>query len=182
MTQAAAEAGAAPLGAPAGDILRRLHTQWQVEQFLTRQAEILDGRRWAEWLELFAPDGHYWMPADPSQTSGEGVPSIFYEDRWLMRTRVKRLEHPRAWSQSPPNRTSHVVGNVVVERDDPVGGEVVARAKFHVVEFRLDSQRHFAGSYRHHLVRSGDGFLIRLQRVDIVNHDGPFDYVLQFWI
>lgn len=163
-------------------LLARLETQWQVEQFLTRQAEVLDQRRWADWLALFTSDGHYWMPADPGQTGGEGVPSIFYEDRWLMRTRVKRLEHPRAWSQTPRNRTSHVVGNVVVESDDPATGEVVARSKFHVVEFRLDAQRYFAGSYRHHLVRTADGFRIRLQRVDIVNYDGPFDYVLQFWI
>lgn len=164
------------------DLLARLETHWAVEQFLTRQAEILDQRRWADWLDLFTPDGHYWMPADPAHESGEGVPSIFYEDLWLMRTRMKRLDHPRAWSQSPANRTSHVVGNVVVERDDPATGEVVARSKFHVVEFRLDTQRYFAGSYRHHLVRDGDGFRIRLQRVDIVNFDGPFDYVLQFWI
>ena len=71
---------------------------------------------------------------------------------------------------------------MVIERDDPKTGEVVARSKFHVVEFRLDAQRYFAGSYRHHLVRSPDGFRIRLQRVDIVNYDGPFEYVLQFWI
>lgn len=182
MTQAAAEAGPLPFDAPASDTLRRLETQWAVEQFLTRQAEILDQRRWADWLELFTPDGRYWMPADPAHESGDGVPSIFYEDRWLMRTRMKRLEHPRAWSQSPRNRTSHVVGNVVVERDDPATGELVARSKFHVVEFRLDAQRYFAGSYRHHLVRGPQGFRIRLQRVDIVNYDGPFEYVLQFWI
>ena len=57
-------------------LLARLETQWQVEQFLTRQAEVLDERRWADWMELFTSDGHYWMPADPSQTTGEGVPRM----------------------------------------------------------------------------------------------------------
>lgn len=157
-----------------------LETQFAVEQYLYRQAEILDRRDWAEFLALFTRDGHYWMPADPEQTTGEGVPSIFYEDHYMMRIRRKRLEHPRAWSQDSPNRLSHVVSNVIIESDD--GEEIIARSKFHVVELRMDEQRYFAGSYRHHLVREGGDFKIRLQRVDILNYDAPFDYVLQFWI
>jgi benzoate/toluate 1,2-dioxygenase beta subunit len=158
----------------------RLALQHDVEQFLYRQAEILDERRWDDWLALFTKDGRYWMPAQPHHTSGEGVPSIFYEDHYMMRTRVKRLSHPRAWSQVQPNRLSHVVGNIVVEEADD--SQVVVRSKFHVVELRLDEQRYFAGRYRHHLVRAGDGFRIRLQRVDLLNYDAPFDYVLQYWL
>ena len=59
-------------------------TQRAVEQFLYRQAEILDDRRWDEWLDLFAEDGRYWMPATETQTTGDGVPNIFYEDCNLM--------------------------------------------------------------------------------------------------
>ena len=75
-------------------------TQRAVEQFLYRQAEILDRRQWADFIELFADDGIYWAPASPEQTTGEGVPSIFYEDRNLMRVRMKRVTHPHAWSRS----------------------------------------------------------------------------------
>lgn len=159
-----------------------LETQRAVEQFLYLQAEILDDRRWQDWLALFTKDGTYWMPADPAHDDPDGMPSIFYEDIYLMQTRVRRLEHPRAWSQSPKNRTSHVVSNVIVEDEDGGSGVIRARSKFHVVEYRLDDMRYFAGSYRHELQATPDGLRIRRQRVDIVNVDGPFDYVLQFWI
>jgi len=159
-----------------------LETQHAVEQFLYHQAETLDNTDWEAWLALFTEDGTYWMPAKPEDTDPDGIPSIFYEDRYLMRTRVRRLLHPRAWSQSPKNSTSHVVSNVIVELDDPKSGVVKARSKFHVVEFRLDDTRYFAGTYRHELTRSPDGFRIRRQRVDIVNAEGLFDYVLQYWI
>ena len=56
-------------------------TQVAAEQFLYRQAEILDEQRWDDWLGLFAKDGHYWMPAEANQTDGEGVPNIFWEDK-----------------------------------------------------------------------------------------------------
>ena len=37
----------------------RAETQRAVEQFLYRQADILDDRRWDDWLGLFTEDGHY---------------------------------------------------------------------------------------------------------------------------
>ena len=157
-------------------------TQRAVEQFLYRQADILDQRRWDEWLELFTKDGRYWMPADEEHTTGDGVPTIFYEDQFLMDMRIQRLNHPRAHSQRPKNKTSHVVSNVVIVDDDDKTGEVIARSKFFVAEYRNDEMRYFAGSYRHHLVRVDDGLKIKLQRVDLVNAEGPFEYVLQFWL
>ncbi len=157
-------------------------SQRAVEQFLYWQAEILDERRWDEWLALFTADGRYWMPANEEQTTGDGVPNIFYEDLDLMKVRIGRLGHPRAWSQQPPNRTSHIVSNVVIEREDAKTGDVVVRSKFHVAEFRLDVLRHFLGRYRHHLRRTPSGYKIALQRVDLVNAEGPYEYVLQYWL
>jgi benzoate/toluate 1,2-dioxygenase subunit beta len=173
-----AAAGRAPAKAPAngGD------TQREVEQLLYRQADLLDRRQWADFIELFTPDGVYWMPADPEQTTGDGVPSIFYEDRDLMRVRMKRVTHPHAWSQAPDWGTNHVVSNVMIEREDARTGEVVARSRFHMMEFRRDATRHFAGSYVHHLRHDGKGWRIRLQRVDMVNGQGAYDYVLQIWV
>ena len=152
----------------------------EVEQFLYRQAELLDERRWDDFIELFATDGLYWMPAAPEQTTGEGVPSIFYEDRNLMTVRMKRVTHPHAWSQSPAWGTSHLVSNVAIEKES--AGEVVVRSRFHMMEFRRDVSRHFAGTYRHRLAKTKDGYRIKLQRVDMVNGQGPYDYVLQVWV
>ena len=97
-----------------------------------------------------------------------------------MKVRIGRINHSRAWSQSPPNRTSHVVSNVVIEDEDAATGDAIARSKFHAVEYWNDEIRHFAGKYRHHLKRIDGGHRIRLQRVDPVDAEGPFEYVLQF--
>ena len=45
-----------------------------VEQFLYRQADILDERRWEEWLGLFTDDGIY-CSASADQETGEGQPN-----------------------------------------------------------------------------------------------------------
>jgi benzoate/toluate 1,2-dioxygenase beta subunit len=154
----------------------------EVEQLLYRQAEFLDGKRWQDFIELFTDDGTYWMPASPEQTTGDGVPSIFWEDRNLMTVRAKRLGHPRAWSQKTAWGTNHVIGNVTIEKEDARTGDLVVRSRFHMMEFRNDTTRHFAGSYTHHLAKAKDGHRIKLQRVDMVNAEGPYEYVLQAWV
>jgi 3-phenylpropionate/cinnamic acid dioxygenase small subunit len=154
----------------------------EVERFLYRQSECLDTRDWDGWLDLFAPNGLYWIPAHPDDPSPDGRPSICCEDHYLMRTRVKRLRNPKAWSQLPPHRTSHVVSNVSIIDGGGESGFLVVQSRFHMVELRWDKQRYMAGRYRHRLVRSGADWKIDLQRVDLLNYDAPLDYVLQSWV
>lgn len=156
-------------------------TQYAVEQFLYRQAEYLDTKRWQNYIDLFAADGIYWMPPDPAHKTWEGMPAIFAEDRNLMTVRMNRVLHPDAWSQRPLWGTNHVVGNVTIESEKP-NGDVVVRSRFHMMELRRDDVRHFAGSYVHHLKRTKDGYRIKLQRVDMTNAQAAYDYVLQVWV
>jgi hypothetical protein len=51
-----------------------------------------------------------------------------------------------------------------------------------MLELRRDNVRHFAGSYRHSLVRVGSDWKIKLQRVDMSNAQGAYDYVIQAWV
>lgn len=154
--------------------------QQRVEQFLFAQSEWLDNKQWQRYIDLFADDGVYWMPAAPAQTEWEGSPSIFAEDKPMMRVRMGRVTHPNAWSQAPLWVTNHIVGNVVIESES--AKQIVVRSRFHMMELRRDNVRHFGGTYRHTLVKKGNSFAIKLQRVDLFNGQAPFDYVLQVWV
>jgi 3-phenylpropionate/cinnamic acid dioxygenase small subunit len=176
-----------PAGKPSAVRLKRqagattgLHHE--IEQFLYRQAELLDAKRWQDYIDLFSDDGVYWMPASPQDTTWDGVPAIFAEDKNLMTVRMKRVLHPDAWSQRPLWGTNHVLGNVILQPADGAPDEVVVRSRFHMMELRRDDVRHFAGAYTHHLKRTADGLRIKLQRVDMTNAQAAYDYVLQVWV
>jgi 3-phenylpropionate/cinnamic acid dioxygenase small subunit len=154
--------------------------QQRVEQFLFHQAELLDGKHWGAVIDLFEDDGVYWMPVAPEQTEWVNTPSIFAEDKPMMRIRMGRVTHPNAWSQAPNWGTSHLVGNVVIESASEK--EILVRSRFQMIELRRDSVRHFAGTYRHTLKLCGEEFRIVVQRVDMLNAQAPFDYVLQVWV
>ena len=155
-------------------------TQREIETLLYRQAAMLDAKAWSDWVALFSDDGIYWVPSTPDQTDWEGQPSIFAEDRLLMEVRMGRLQHPNAWSQAAAWATNHVVGNVIIESAGPDRAEVYSR--FQMMEMRRDDVRHFGGSYRHSLVRTGGRWQIRFQRVDITNGQSLYEYVLQAWV
>ncbi len=155
--------------------------QREVEQFLYLQAELLDGKHWRAFIDLFDEQGVYWMPVTREQTEWEGSPSIFAEDKLMMEIRKGRISHPNAWSQAPMWETSHLVSHVALESVTPA--EIEVRSRFHMMELRRDTVRHFGGSYRHTLFRDAAGALrIKLQRVDLFNSQAPFDYVLQIWV
>ncbi len=160
------------------DTLREI--RYEIEQFLYRQSELLDAKLWQDYIDLFTDDGVYWMPVTPEQTEWEGSPSIFAEDKHMMEVRMGRITHPTAWSQAPMWSTSHVIGNVVIEAEAP--GEWRVRSRFHMMELRRDTVRHFGGTYRHTLVRQAGQLKIKLQRVDMFNAQAPYDYVLQVWV
>jgi len=156
-------------------------SQHAAEQFLYHQADLLDSKRWQDYIDLFTADGVYWMPADPSHKTWEGMPAIFAEDHNLMTVRMKRVLHPDAWSQRPAWGTNHVVSNVVIQKSSS-NGDVQVRSRFHMMELRRDDVRHFAGTYTHHLKQAKSGFKIKLQRVDMTNAQAAYDYVLQVWV
>ena len=98
-----------------------------------------------------------------------------------MTVRMKRVQHPDAWSQRPLWGTNHLVSNVVIDKVAK-NGDVTARSRFHMMELRRDTVRHFAGSYLHQLKKTSNGYRIRMQRVDMTNAQAAYDYVLQVWV
>ena len=155
--------------------------QHSVEQFLYRQADLLDSKRWQAYIDLFTAEGVYWMPPDRSYKTWEGQPAIFAEDKDLMHVRMGRVLHPDAWSQRPLWETNHVVSNVSIKKISR-NGDVAMSSRFHMMELRRDDVRHFAGTYLHKLKKTNKGYAIKLQRVDMANAQAAYDYVLQVWV
>lgn len=153
--------------------------QQEITQFLHHEARLLDEHRWDEWQQLFTPDGLYWVPLVHGQTDHVNHASLFCEDALLRSMRARRLEQARAYSQQPPTRTVHVVGNIGLASRDDAGGCIV-RSSFMLLEWRKIEQRTFGGSVLHTLQRDEGRLRIRMKRVDLVNCDAPHEALQVF--
>ena len=156
------------------DDLVRLALLRRVEEFLYREAWLLDERRFEDWLALFADDGVYWVPSQPGQESPVETASIIYEDRGMLDVRIRRLRHPKNYADTPPARTRHLVNNVML---DGAGGELDVSSALLMVEYRDDAQRVFGGGVRHRLRPEGDDFRIVSKRVELVNCDAAHGFM-----
>jgi ethylbenzene dioxygenase beta subunit len=145
----------------------------QVEQFLFHEARLLDERRFEAWLALWTDEGRYWVPRHHDQTDPFEQISLFWEDRMLRETRVRRLLNARSWSQQPLTRSSRLIGNVQIDGLDDAGFLIV-RSSLHCTEYRLE-QRHLAACVFHKLAPDGaNGWRLHLKRVDLVNCESMF--------
>ena len=144
-----------------------------------REARLLDIAQWDEWLALFTEDCEYWVPLSPEQSDPRRQVSLFYEDRLLMETRIRRLRHPAAHSVvAAPIRTSRVISGTIVE---PNGGDVLtARSSFLMLEQHGERQRIFGGLLTHELRRGEGGLRIRAKRIDLTNCDAAHEVIEVF--
>jgi 3-phenylpropionate/cinnamic acid dioxygenase small subunit len=141
-----------------------------VEEFLYHEADLLDSRRYEEWLALYADDAIYWIPQGDEADHMHHV-SIAYDDRRRLHERVLRLASGFAFSQDPPSRTCHVVGNVRVAGE--IDGDVDVRSNLVLAEMRRGVQNVYAGQVAHQLVPTGESFMVRRKTVRLINSDIP---------
>ena len=145
-----------------------------VEDFLYREADLLDERRFAEWLELLADDLVYFMPirhnvkfgehAEHENTrSGEGI-SWFDEDKWTVGKRVEQILTGHHYAEEPLSRVSHLVTNIHILGAKPSVAdcrEVRVRSRFLVHQNRGAYETYqFVGKRTDSLRRHGDGWQI----------------------
>src|SRR6266542_7109392 len=100
----------------------------EVADFLYREAELLDERRYEECLALLADDIRYWMPMRRNIKFGEGEREFtregqdiawFDEGKDTLVRRVKQIETGIHWAEEPRSRLSHLVTNVQVQSAEP---------------------------------------------------------------
>jgi len=95
--------------------LARLLLQREIEDFLYGEAELLDTRRFEEWLDLFTEDARYWMPmrrnVPPDELerefTREGADvNWFDEGKDTLGRRVAQLRTGIHWAEEPPSRSA----------------------------------------------------------------------------
>lgn len=95
-------------------------TQHRIEQFLYREADLLDAFELEAWLELLDEDITLRIPVRIARHPGSERPEFSEESNYLredyemIRERVGRPSKEYAWSENPRSRVRHVIGNVRV--------------------------------------------------------------------
>lgn len=147
-------------------------TRDEIIDFVYDEAWLLDEGRFTEWLDLWTPEGIYWMPLEWKQSDPLNQTSLLYEDNFMLRLRVERLNGARTFSQKPKSRCHHVLNRPRILSID--GDRATVATQMHYVETRLDEQQLLAVTVTHDLVRQDGKLKIAGKRVDLLNSDAAF--------
>lgn len=149
--------------------LRRLLLTHEVHEFLCREADLLDERRYEEWLDLLTDDVSYWAPIRrnvqfghwDTENTRQGLDmNWFDEGKATLRLRVKQLMSGVHWVEEPTPRVSRLISNVhdvraVPDPEDPE--EVSVKYRILIYRNKLDDDTDVFAGKRHDVLRKVEG-------------------------
>ena len=160
------------------DRIARLLLVQDVAEFLYREAELLDERRYEEWLGLLADDIRYWMPMRRNVKFGDAEREFtrestdinwFDEGKETLTRRVKQILTGIHWAEEPVSRISHLVSNVqVIEATPSVADpqEVTVKCRFLIYRNRVETETDIlVGKREDRLRRAGGEWRIARRKI-----------------
>jgi 3-phenylpropionate/cinnamic acid dioxygenase small subunit len=160
------------------DSIAHVLLKQEIEDFLYREADLLDERHYDEWLALLAEDVRYWMPMRRNvkvddlerEFTREGRDiSWFDEGKETLTRRVRQIQTGIHWAEEPVSRISHLISNIqLVEVNtsaaDPA--EVSVRCRFLVYRNRVETETDILVGKREDLLRrAGEGWQIARRKI-----------------
>jgi 3-phenylpropionate/cinnamic acid dioxygenase small subunit len=151
------------------DRINRLLLQQEIEEFLYREAELLDERSYEEWLALVADDVRYWMPMRRNVKIGEQQREFtradhdinwFDEGKDTLERRVRQILTGMHWAEEPVSRISHMVSNVQLLEATPSlaePAEVATKCRFLIYRNRVETETDILVGKREDRLRRVDG-------------------------
>ncbi len=159
-------------------LIDRLLLDREIADFLYREAELLDERRYRDWLDLLADDVRYWMPMRRNVKVGEDAREFtragsdinwFDEGKETLGRRVKQIETGIHWAEEPRSRMSHLVANVQVQRAEPsfaAAQAVEVTSRFLIYRNRVETETDLlVGRREDSLRRNGAGWLLARRKI-----------------
>ena len=141
-----------------GPTLREL-----VEDFLFREAELLDDWRLDDWVSLFTEDCRYVVPTTDLPEGDPTRDLVFIDDDIIrLKARAVRLNNRRAHREYPWSRTRRFVSNVRVE--EAGDGQIKVASNVLVYRFRSGEGAPYVGSIEYILRREGRALKIAYRR------------------
>jgi 3-phenylpropionate/cinnamic acid dioxygenase small subunit len=160
------------------EAIAQLLLQQQIEEFLYHEAELLDERRYEDWLALLADDVRYWMPMRRNVKFGELEREFtrqgqdinwFDEGKDTLTRRVQQILTGVHWAEEPLSRLCHMVSNVQLLHVQPsvaAPAEVTVKCRFLIYRNRVETETDLLVGKREDVLRRANGqWRIRQRKV-----------------
>lgn len=154
-------------------------TLQSVSEFMWREAELLDNRKYDEWLRLWEDDGLYIVPIERDADDYANVLNFAYDNAHMRKMRVARLTSRFSMSATSSSITVRTTSRFVLQ--DRNENEVTVRAAQHLADYRRDKLQMIAADVEAVLRQTPDGLKYVKKIVRLANSEDAisgFAYLL----
>lgn len=137
-------------------------------RFISTEADCLDHRDYAGWLDLWADDGIYVVPIDPDTDDFAATLNYAYDDKTMRRMRVARLTSGESTSARDASATLRSLSRFRLLGDENAT-ELQIRCAQHLVEYRHDTFRTYAANVTYRVRRDSQGLRLVEKVVRLIN-------------
>jgi 3-phenylpropionate/cinnamic acid dioxygenase small subunit len=160
---------------------RYYETKREIEEFLYDEANLLDERRFQEWIDTLAPDLRYFMPMEYNVKFGEHASreltkreehmSWFNEGKWSLGKRAEQILTGVHWAEEPLSRVCRMVSNVqlkAIETNAAGEQEVDVCSRLLIYQNRCEYEQYFfVGDRFDRIRRTADGLKLAQREIRI---------------
>lgn len=131
----------------------------KLSEFLWLEADLLDQKDYAAWLDLWDPEGLYVIPIDRDATDYSSRLNYAYDDDAMRRMRIRRLTSGQSVSARSAGVTVRTVSRFrILETTD--AERIKLRCAQHLTEFRNGKSRAYVADVTFTLIPHGGNFRI----------------------
>lgn len=153
----------------------------EIEEFLYDEANLLDERRFHEWLDMLADDLSYFMPMEYNVKAGEHAAreltrrekhmSWFNEGKWTLTKRAEQILTGVHWAEEPLSRVCRLVSNVQIQgiaTNDAGELEADTSSRFLIYQNRCEYEQYFfVGDRMDRMRLTADGWKLASREIRI---------------
>ena len=153
----------------------------EIEEFLYDESNLLDERRFKEWLGTLAEDLRYFMPMEYNVKAGEHAKreltkreeqmSWFNEGKWTLTKRAEQILTGVHWAEEPLSRVCRLVSNVQLSaiNTNPNGElEVDTTSRFLIYQNRCEYEQYFfVGDRMDRIRKTAEGWRLASREIRI---------------
>ncbi|MFS8979173.1 aromatic-ring-hydroxylating dioxygenase subunit beta [Cupriavidus necator] len=137
------------------------------QEFIWREAELLDRKDYHQWAALWTDSGHYVVPIDPDTTDFAATLNYTYDDARMRAMRIERLTSGHSVSAVDAARTVRTVSRFT--EVSSTGDLIEVNSAQILVAYKREVHTLFAADLTHRLRFTQAGIRLEQKVIRLIN-------------
>lgn len=151
-------------------------TRNTLTEIIYKETDLLDEGNYNTWIDMLSDDYTYWIPISKDQKDPVYSTSLLYEDLFVTKLRINRINNQRSYSQQPKSISQHIVQRPTITQGSH-GDIAYGQSNILYIEARGEVESHYASKVFYTFFQQESGWKIKQKKVMLLNSIRPLNSI-----